>query len=224
MSLDPAKRVTATPTPWGTPWDHHSICVNMDGILRSCGVTAAHVRRRMIAHAIVASGWRQNVWCYNAWGVKTGSSWAGAWYTMTTQEDDGTGTMYTVYDDKWRAFPGWKACVVDFQGRIAAASSRYGASYAALIDEARLDSEYWRELGIAGYYTDTTNMHPDDFASVCQRVYSELVSATPAEFAAAMEIPVGSSGAGEAGGVVGSALALLAIAAVVVLLALALRG
>lgn len=166
-------KVPATLTRWGTPQDHTAICRNMNAILASCGVASAVVRRRMTAHAIVASGWKQNCWCHNAWGVKTGKSWTGDWYTMTTYEDDGTGTLYVVPNDAWRAFATWAEAVADFQKRISPSSSRYADAYAALVDESRSDSDYWAELGEAGYYTDTTSMTPGKFKKLCDRVASE---------------------------------------------------
>lgn len=184
-------KVEAVSTRWAEPWDHHLICVNFEAILRLCGVGSAVVRRRLTAHAIVASGWRQNVWCYNPWGVKTGASWTGDWYEKNTQEDDGTGTLYEVPNAAWRAFPNWSAAVRDQLERISPASGRYAKAHAALISESRPDSDYWRELGIAGYYTDTTNMTPEKFASVCDRVEAEVSSATDAEKKAANAIVVG---------------------------------
>jgi flagellum-specific peptidoglycan hydrolase FlgJ len=146
----------------------------MDSILVSCGILEPHVRRRMTAHAIVASGWRQNCWNHNAWGVKTGSSWAGDFYTMDTKEDDGTGHLYDVPNDAWRSFASWREAVADFLKRISASSKRYGAAAAALVDPARPDEDYWAELGRAGYYTDTTNMTAQKFGSLCDRVASEV--------------------------------------------------
>lgn len=167
------RKVAAVRTPWGTPQDHTELCRNMNAILASCGVTSATVRRRMTAHAIVASGWAQKVWCHNAWGVKTGKSWSGDYYLMTTQEDDGSGTLYTVPNDAWRAFAGWQAAVDDFRARISPTSSRYAKAHAALVSEQVSDEEYWKQLGLAGYYTDTTNMTPGKFGSLCDRVAKE---------------------------------------------------
>lgn len=166
-------KVPAKRTPWAAPGDHHAIVVNMDRILRNAGVLEEHVRRRITAHAIVASGWRQAVWNHNVWGVKTGKSWTGDYYTMTTQEEIG-GKMVTIPDDAWRSFPSFVAAIHDFQGRISASSGRYGQSHKALIDPARPDSDYWAELGKAHYYTDTQNMTPPKFQSLCNRVRREL--------------------------------------------------
>lgn len=170
-------RVPAVKTPWAPAWAHAEICVNMDRILRAAGVTSETVRRRMTAHAIVASGWRQAVWCYNAWGVKTGKSWAGDYYEMTTLEDDGTGSLYVVPNDAWRAFPSWDAAVRDYEKRINVNSSRYGEAARILPDPNVPDSEFWAALGRGGYYTDTQNMTPSKFGSLCARVSKELESA-----------------------------------------------
>jgi flagellum-specific peptidoglycan hydrolase FlgJ len=93
---------------------------------------------------------------------------------MDTQEDDGSGSLYDVPAESWRAFYSWREAVSDFQERIAAGSGRYGRAHAALVDEDLPDSEYWAELGDAGYYTDTQNMTPGKFASLCRRVRSEV--------------------------------------------------
>jgi flagellum-specific peptidoglycan hydrolase FlgJ len=184
-------KVPAVKTAWATAWDHHAIVVNFDGILRACAVFGDHVRRRLTAHAIVASGWRQAVWNHNPWGVKAGSSWAGDWYEMNTQEDDGTGQLYDVPNDAWRSFPNWAAAVRDQSARISPSSSRYKLAHAALVDASRPDSDYWAELGRAGYYTDTTNMTPSKFGSLCSRVNLELETATEEERTSAERIPVG---------------------------------
>jgi hypothetical protein len=210
-------------TRWATPWDHHGICVGMDGILRACGVDAEHVRRRMTAHAIVASGWRQAVWHHNAWGVKTGKSWTGDWYAMTTQEDDGSGNLYTVPNDAWRAFPNWRGAVADYQRRISPTSSRYAAAHAALVDPVAPDAAFWETLGAGGYYTDTQAMTPAKFASVCARVRNEVAAATPAEIDAAARVDVGTGFADmPAPSPAGVGLLVAVVVGIVLLLALGL--
>lgn len=172
-------RVNATPTPWAKAWDHGAISRNMYALLVRYGIESHDVRCRMVAHAIVASGWRQACWCYNAWGVRVGS-WTGDYYQMNTQEDDGTGKLVDDKGAKWRAFKNWRQAIDDFRQRIAISNPRYKAAALALeAPGSTSDSNYWEALGQGGYYTDTVNMTPAKFANLCNRVRAELAKSTP---------------------------------------------
>ncbi|MDJ0766473.1 MAG: hypothetical protein QNJ97_26090 [Myxococcota bacterium] len=149
-------RVPPIPTSWGEPWNRRSLVLKMDHILTSHGVAQTQVRVRMIAHAIVASGWRQNIWNYNAWGVQVGS-WKGPWFIMSTLEMDENGHYYTVYSAMWRAFSGWDEAIADYRERISPTSSReyYREAYKWLVDpDAWADISYWNALKEGRYYTD----------------------------------------------------------------------
>ena len=150
-----ATQVRPLKTNWATPGNHKEICSNMNAILLENGVESPRVRERMIAHAIVASGWRQSVWNYNAWGVQAGS-WGGLWFTMNTIEEDVDGDAYLVRDASWRAFTGWDAAVEDYFNRIRPDSKRpsYRKAYKMLMSpDTKMDAEFWSALGEGNYYT-----------------------------------------------------------------------
>lgn len=189
-------RVAAVKTPWAKAWDHHAICVNMDAILRAAGVAEEHVRRRMTAHAIVASGWRQACLNHNIWKVKLGG-WKGDYFQSDTEEEVG-GVLVPEIGTKWRSYTSWAQAFADYP---VGTMSRYAKSHTVLHDQDALDSEFWAQLGRDGYYTDTQQMTPGKFASLCRRVKREVA---------------------EGGGVIGESLVLLGIAAVVLFLALLL--
>jgi hypothetical protein len=170
-------QVAAVATPWAKAYDHSAVCVNMDRILRALGVTQEHVRRRLTAHAIVASGWRQNVHAFNVWKVKIGG-WSGDYYIGDTVEENKAGATYTEHGTKWRAYSSFDAALADHP---VFTMKRYAAAEVALLDPSRPDADYWIELGKAGYYTDTHQIHGDDFASICRRVAHELGAAPPDE-------------------------------------------
>ncbi len=162
-------------TPWGEPWDHTELVRNMDQILEQNGVESRSTRVRMIAHAVVSSGWRQNVWHYNAWGVKQGT-WTGPWYQMSTVEYDPDGRETYIRDEKWRAFSSWTEAVHDYQRRITKASRRPSYRKAArhISDQsARADSAFWRSLGEGNYYT-TQKFSPGRFTALCFMVRRAL--------------------------------------------------
>ena len=183
--LDLTKQVRPVKTPFGEPWNHREIVLRMDSLLRRIGISRTGERVRMTANAIFASGWKQNVWWFNAWGVKRGS-WKGNWYTMKTLEARKDGSYYAVDNATWRAFDGWRQAVEDFQGRISPDSGRagYREAYEHLVDETSpvelADAAYWDALGAGGYYTDK-KFKGANFASLCARVRSELESATREE-------------------------------------------
>lgn len=173
--------IDAKKTPWGQAGNHAEIVANMDALLKRYGIVNDDMRHRMTAHAIFASGWKQNVWHFNAWGVKRGS-WKGDWYIMGTQEADDAGTLYDVPKAEWRAFTSWKESIEDFLNRISPTSDRagYRSAYAELVQPGiEHDAAYWDALGSGGYYTDK-KFKGADFAALVKRVRSEL-AALPAE-------------------------------------------
>jgi len=165
-------------TRWGTPWNHEDLCRNMNAILAGAGVSSFAARVRMIAHAIVASGWRQNVWNYNAWGVQQGS-WRGPYYEMYTEELDEDGNVHKVPDAAWRSFESWGQAVDDFHARINPDSPRpsYRQAYRHLMNPSRkADSVYWSALGDGNYYT-ARHFDKKKFAMLCRGV-REILSKT----------------------------------------------
>ena len=155
-------------TLWGTPWNHEELCRNMNAILVDAGVESDAARVRMIAHAIVASGWRQNVWNYNAWGVQQGS-WRGPYYVMYTEEIGDDGKVHEVPDAAWRSFEGWQQAVDDFYARINPDSQRpsYRQAYRHLMNPSRkADAVYWSALGDGNYYT-AEHFDKKKFAMLC---------------------------------------------------------
>jgi hypothetical protein len=186
MKLDKSKEVKPMKTAWAEPQDHRQICLRMHMLLKRCGVEASWVRDRMTAHAIFASGWKQNCWCYNAWGVKLGT-WQGSWYAMQTREVDKNGNWQTVKGAAWRAFDGWQEAVRDYLQRIAPGSSRYSRAHEALIREQPLeasDREFWAALQVGGYMTDK-GFSPASFAALCARVRKEVFDAGPTDMESA---------------------------------------
>jgi hypothetical protein len=179
-------QIAPVKTPWGEAQNHSQIVLRMEALLTRYGIVTSDMRHRMTAHAIFASGWKQNVWHFNAWGVKRGS-WKGDWYTMNTQEADASGAYYDVPGEGWRAFTSWKESITDFLNRISPTSSRegYRNAYEHLVQTGQAhDAEYWAALGVGGYYTDKA-FKPEDFANLVNRVRIELAAATPAQIAEA---------------------------------------
>ena len=165
-------------TRWGTPWNHEELCRNMNAILVNAGVESDAARVRMIAHAIVASGWRQNVWNYNAWGVQQGS-WRGPYYEMYTEEIGEDGNVHEVPDAAWRSFEGWQQAVDDFYTRINPDSQRpsYRQAYRHLMNPSRkADAVYWSALGDGNYYT-AAHFDKKKFAMLCWGVREILSEA-----------------------------------------------
>ncbi len=165
-------------TRWGTPWNHEELCRNMNAILVDAGVESGAARVRMIAHAIVASGWRQNVWNYNAWGVQRGS-WYGPYYEMYTEEIDEDGNVHEVPDAAWRSFESWRQAVDDFYARINPDSPRpsYRQAYRHLMNPSRkADAVYWSALGDGNYYT-AQHFDKKKFAMLCWGVREILSEA-----------------------------------------------
>ncbi len=162
-------------TPWGEPWNHGQLSRNMDSILLENGVKPFEKRVRMIAHAILSSGWRQNVWHYNAWGVKKGS-WDGPWYEMNTVEVDRNGRETAVIDEEWRAFSNWAESVEDYLQRITRESHRPSYREAArhlASSDRKADVRFWRSLGEGNYYT-TQKFSPGRFSALCFHVRQTL--------------------------------------------------
>jgi hypothetical protein len=175
LPQDQSVRVPPELTNWGEPWNHRDICARMDAILFECGVESAQARVRMIAHAIVASGWRQNVWNFNAWGVQLGS-WDGPWFIKSTYEVNEYGDFYTVWTAAWRSFSSWQEAVEDYQRRISSGSKRdsYRTAYAYLNDpDPWADISFWSALKEGRYYTDH-RFTGRKFAVLCKRVRQEL--------------------------------------------------
>jgi len=178
VALNISPRVESFLTPWAEPWNHHQICRRMNEILIENGVKSRQMRIRMIAHAIVASGWRQNVWNYNAWGVQQGS-WDGPWYVRSTQEADDDGNLYTVWDAAWRSFESWEESIADYLSRISPDSPRepYRQAYRYAVDpnNFRADRLFWESLREGRYYT-AQHFTTKRFAVLCSRVRQELAS------------------------------------------------
>ncbi len=168
-------RVESTLTPWAEPWNYNAICHRMNQILIDAGISSKSMRIRMIAHAVVASGWRQQLWNYNAWGVQQGS-WSGPWFIRSTQEVDDDGQYYMVWDAAWRSFSNWQEAIDDFTARISAKSNRdpYRQAYRYLKDPSyRADAAYWDALKAGRYYT-AQHFTSKRFAILCWRVRNEL--------------------------------------------------
>lgn len=165
--------VAKVETPWATARDHDAIILNMDRILRGAWIDAAHVRRRMIAHSIVASGWRQSCQNFNVWKVKRGG-WGGDWYVSSTTEEIG-GKVVVEHGTKWRSYASYADAINDYPIWH---SSRYRRACDLLRDAGAADSDFWAELGKAGYYSDTHNMKPANFGSICARVRRTLAGET----------------------------------------------
>ena len=164
-------------TPWAPALERETIILKMNEILMSNGVESEHVRTRMIAHAIVASGWKQKVWNFNAWGVRQGS-WEKDWYVMPTYEENEHGNLEYVADASWRAFTGWEEAIQDFQQRISPDSDRpsYREAYRHLVAETvslRTARAYWDALSDGNYYTATW-FTGEKFARLCGGVRSVL--------------------------------------------------
>lgn len=156
-------------TQWAKPYDRVAVCNNMDAILRSCGVADPWVRRRLIAHSVIACGWAQLCYHFNAWKTKLGG-WTGDYYVHNTEEEDKAGNIYVEKGTKWRAFTGWQQAVDDTLAR----AKRYPARWAALNDPNGDDGEYWRASKSAKYFTDTKNWPPEKFAALCRGVEKRL--------------------------------------------------
>jgi len=168
-------RVAPVLTQWGEPWNREQICVEMNRILKANHIQSKQTRVRMIAHAIVASGWRQKVWNYNAWGVQQGS-WKGPWFKMSTQERDKNGRIYDVFNAGWRSFSGWSEAIRDYQNRISPKSKRpsYRQAHRALSHpHKRADLAFWNALSDGNYFTNR-QFTPKKFAMVCNIVRREL--------------------------------------------------
>ena len=171
------RKVRPSRTPWAPALERETIILRMNDILTSNGVDSVHVRVRMIAHAIVASGWKQKVWNFNAWGVRQGS-WEKEWYVMPTYEENDDGSMEYVADASWRAFSGWEEAILDFQERISAESERpsYREAYRHLVAETvspRTSRAYWEALSEGNYYTATW-FTGEKFARLCGGVRGVL--------------------------------------------------
>jgi len=170
-------KVRPQKTPWANAWDKSAVVGQMNTILLENGIGSQNVRVKMIAHAIVASGWKQHVWNYNAWGVKQGS-WDKNFYMMPTQELDKQSNKVVTEDATWRSFDNWKEAILDFKNRIHAGSKRpsYRKAYAHLMDEqisAKAAVDYWEALGKGNYYT-ATKFTGKKFARLCTTVRSYL--------------------------------------------------
>jgi hypothetical protein len=178
--------IAAVKTPWGEANNNRELVLNMDALLKRYGIVNVDQRVRMIAHAIFASGWKQNVWHFNAWGVKKGS-WKGDYYQMNTQEADASGNLYSVPGAEWRAFTSWAQAIDDFLTRISPTAEREGyrqASAHLVMEGVEHDGQYWDALGAGGYYTDK-KFKGENFAALANRVRTELAAATPEQVSSA---------------------------------------
>lgn len=230
MALDMTKQVKAVRTPWGEAWSHNELVIRMNAILEACGIAGSPQRVKMTAHAIFASGWRQNCFNYNAWGVKVGS-WKGPWFSKGTQEATESGEYYSI-TAAWRAFSGWCEAVQDYTDRIGPDSWNQNyreASKFLPIPGEGADRDFWAALGAGGYYTDK-QFGPQSFASLCSRVRSELGVASDTDLEAARNWAVDATGrtggwpAGKFPFPVIAAVVAVALAAVVLYFAVTIRS
>jgi hypothetical protein len=199
--------IAAVKTPWGEANNHQELVLNMDALLKRYGIVNVDQRVRMIAHAIMASGWKQKIWHFNAWGVKKGS-WKGDYYIMGTQEADDAGDLYSVPKAEWRAFTSWAQAIDDFLTRISPTSEREGyrqASAHLVMEGPEHDGQYWDALGAGGYYTDK-KFKGEQFASIAKRVRTELAAATPEQVSSAHAFAAANIDAGASRGWWGLAL------------------
>ena len=174
---DDLLRIRPLRTPWAPAWDREAVVLGMNRILLSHGVESENMRVRMIAHAVVASGWKQNVWNFNAWGVRQGS-WEKNWYIMPTYEEDENGHSVFVADATWRAFNNWEEAIDDYMTRISADSERpsYREAYRHLKSDTisfRTAKAFWHALGDGNYYT-ASDFTGEKFARLCGGVRSIL--------------------------------------------------
>ena len=170
-------------TPIGEAWNHRQLVTRYDALLRRLSVGPPNFVNILIAHSLVAVGWRQNIWWYNAWGAQVGK-WTGNWYTKRTKEE-ADGVEYEVPNQRWRAFKDWRQATQDTLERIGPTSwnAAYTAAWRIAFDGGSA-ADYWEQLGVGGYYTSTA-FTPAKFQSLHDRVVSELAAATPEEKAAA---------------------------------------
>ncbi|MBN2803288.1 MAG: hypothetical protein JXR91_09355 [Deltaproteobacteria bacterium] len=169
-------KVKPNPTPWAEAWDRELIVQKMNSILIENGISSINMRVRMIAHAIVASGWKQKVWNYNAWGVKTGS-WQRDYYIMPTIEEI-DGESVEIEEESWRSFNNWSEAVDDYKERISMDSNRpsYRKAYSFLQSEDVSVKDaigYWEALGEGNYFT-ARKFTGRNFARLCSTVRSYL--------------------------------------------------
>ncbi len=173
------QRVPIVLTPWAPPLDHAAIVVNLDAALRAEGVEELHVRRRLIAHAVIACGWKQGdtskgatggPYNWNLWKSKLGGS-SGDYYVHNTEEEKDGETVKEL-GTKWRAYDSIGAALADYRVWHL---SRYAKAKAALLDPETSDLEVGKELQAAGYWTATSGAAA--FAGVCSRVGVEMKKA-----------------------------------------------
>ncbi len=171
------RKVKPVETPWAPAWDKEQIVRRLDQILQANGIASKNVRVRMIAHAVVASGWSQKIWNYNAWGVKQGG-WEGSYYIMPTVEYDDAGNAVMLEHETWRSFNSWQEAIADFTSRIHPESDRpaWRAAHEFLTREkvsVAAAVGYWESLGAGNYYT-ATKFTGEKFARLCATVRSCL--------------------------------------------------
>ncbi len=68
----------------------------------------------MIAQAVLESDWGESLLsqeAHNYYGIK--GDYKGETYTISTQEDDGTGTLYTI-DSNFRKYPHYRSSLEDY--------------------------------------------------------------------------------------------------------------
>jgi hypothetical protein len=168
----------------GEPRNHRQLVTRYDALLRRLNVEPPTYRHLLIAHSLVAAGWKQNLAWYNAWGVKRGT-WKGDYYTWSTKEEK-DGELYDVPGAEWRAFHSWREAVDDTKARIGpdSWSGSYVAAYRVAMGTGN-PRDYWDALGSGGYFTAKRSFTTDMFVGVHERVLAELAAATPDEKAAA---------------------------------------
>lgn len=73
----------------------------------------------VIGQAALESGWWNSGLCRrhnNLFGIKAGSAWTGTTVVLMTKEWDGA--KYISVPARWRVYPSWNECLVDYSALI----------------------------------------------------------------------------------------------------------
>jgi hypothetical protein len=189
MPLDMTKQVRVNNAPWAKvapPKDYKGVSLNLWGMLHSAGFTKPVQVRKMIAHAIMASGWMQrNAWNHNYWKMKTGRNWPGNWFAKKSPEN--INGKLVLKGSTWRHYDNPKGGIDGYWNFINKLI-RYRESLAILTNESIPEDEFWRQLGLDGWYNGP--FKAGDFQSVANRVKREIENATVEEKNAAKAIDI----------------------------------
>lgn len=207
-------------TPWASPRDHVAIATRGDLLLRALGESRKHVRDRALAHAIMASGWRQTQQNHNVWKVKRGS-WPGDWYVQSTVEHV-DGKLVPEVGTRWRSYDSWAQAWSDYP---VVHADRYAAAREALFDpDPSATDRFQAALATAGYWTaDETMLPPGTLAGVVSAVRRFRAQATEKDRQSAIRWLAGelSPGPSTALGVAGLVFLTILIGGSLCLIALA---